>query len=401
MTKILGTAMDTGGSGINTMEISIMRTSDERYWSGTSWVDEARWLSVNGTTQWSYNASSVSWTSGKQYVIRSRAIDHATNIELVGVGNLFTFDIDNPSSIIDIPANNSFLNDLITISGTSLDIDGSGIDVVEICLRRNSDKRYWSGTDWLTKETWLLTTGTANWLYNTSFVLWTSNTIYSVQSRATDNAINIEHPNITVIFSVDQDKPSSTIDFPLDNSYLNNLNTISGYSSDQGGLGIQLIKISIMKVDDNNYWDGKKWSKDECWLLATGTDEWTFDASGVDWVSDSQYIIRSRAIDIAGNIEMHGSGITFIFDNQPPTDLSILINGDDEYTNSTAATLLLSAEDTGSGLALMSLSTDGNTWTSWEPFTGERSFTLPPLDGEKKVYFKVNDLGGKYCRTRV
>jgi len=50
MTKILGTAMDTGGSGINTMEISIMRTSDERYWIGTSWVDEARGLSANGTT---------------------------------------------------------------------------------------------------------------------------------------------------------------------------------------------------------------------------------------------------------------------------------------------------------------------------------------------------------------
>jgi len=42
----------------------------------------------------------------------------------------------------------------------------------------------------------------------------------------------------------------------------------------------------------------------------------------------------------------------------------------------------------------MSFSMDSITWTSWEPFSRERKFTLPPDDGEKTVYLKVKDEAG-------
>ena len=303
-------------------------------------------------------------------------------------------DTTAPVSTIIEPKNNGYYNNLNTIFGTSYDKKGdSGIDHVEITIKRLSDNYYWSGSSWLRAKTWLLADGKQNWSYDTNLFDWSSGIIYEIGSRALDLAKNIESPINKNTFFYDTIRPTSTIDFPIDNAFLNKLETISGTCSDTGGANLKSVQIGIQQFADNYYWNGIAWQYD-VYLFNLSFDEtglWTFDAKNVPWATDTKYIITSYAIDNADNIELIGGRVTFLFDDQPPVDLSIMINEGDEYTKSHEVLFSLNSEDTGSGVAEMTFSTDGMTWSSWETYSSNKSFKLPEGDGEKNCYFNVRD----------
>ena len=69
-----------------------------------------------------------------------------------------------------------------------------------------------------------------------------------------------------------------------------------------------------------------------------------------------------------------------------------MINDDDIYTNNSDVSLSITANDLGSNVAQMSFSFDNKTWTGWENYNDTRSLTLPDGDGDKKVYFRTNDI---------
>ncbi len=75
--------------------------------------------------------------------------------------------------------------------GTATDNNQSGIQKVEIRLKRDSDGMHWNGSIWSTAETWLLAIGTTDWNYGISKNAFVAGT-YSVHSRATDNAQTVE-----------------------------------------------------------------------------------------------------------------------------------------------------------------------------------------------------------------
>lgn len=78
--SILGTAADNE-SGLARVDLSIQRTSDEKYWNGEGWVeaedDEPR-MTADGTESWSY---SLSEPREDTYEIVSHAVDRTGNIE--------------------------------------------------------------------------------------------------------------------------------------------------------------------------------------------------------------------------------------------------------------------------------------------------------------------------------
>ncbi|MGB5933109.1 MAG: Ig-like domain-containing protein, partial [Anaerolineae bacterium] len=82
-------------------------------------------------------------------------------------------------------------------------------------------------------------------------------------------------------------------------------------------------------------------------------------------------------------------------DLTPPTG-SILINGGDEYTDSTGVTLTLSASDTN-GVSQMRFSNDGTSWSIWESYTTSKTWTLTASDGTKTVYVEYRDSPGNIC----
>jgi hypothetical protein len=307
----------------------------------------------------------------------------------------FQIDTTPPSTTIVLPVNNVYYNSLETIFGIASDPEiGTGINRIEISIKRFNDNKYWKGGTWIGKETWVTARGYSNWDYDAGKITWTSGVPYQIQTRAVDNATNVEVIDEGCTFIMDLDRPSSNVEFPLNGSYLNSLESIFGSSMDTGGSGISQVEICILRSTDKHCWSGIQWNSCEVWLDVDGKEDWLYDASGVAWTTDTKYTIYSKATDIAGNIESISLDEIFTFDNQPPHNLTILINNNNEFTNYTNITLSIDAFDTTSPDVQFALSIDRTTWSTWEELIESISFELSASDGEKTIYLKVKDLAG-------
>lgn len=313
----------------------------------------------------------------------------------------FKLDSTAPSSIILSPINNRYYFSLDTISGIASDsdlIEGTGIKQIEIMIQRLDDDNYWSGLSWVATETWLLTSGFNNWVYDSSSVPWSSGVQYIVQSRASDLTGNMESPSPGNIFIIDMEDPWSVIEGPINDTYLNRLDNISGRAGDSSGSGISEVEISINRLSDNTYWDGNGWNINEAWLTVTGTELWYYNTTTIEWLSDVHYLLSSQAIDSVNNIETPRTGITFMYDNRPPEELTIKINNDDEFTNSNSVSLTLHSIDLGAGISNMAFSIDNIVWSPWEPFNTAKTYFISNVEGAKKIYFKVDDKIGNIAQ---
>ena len=104
-------------------------------------------------------------------------------------------DSISPTSKILFPKNNTFYNKITTLKGKATDPEiSTGLNKVEISINRLIDDFYWTGQKGIDTEYWLITSGIKKWSYGTSSVIWHSGFKYNIQSRATDNATNIEIP---------------------------------------------------------------------------------------------------------------------------------------------------------------------------------------------------------------
>ncbi|KAF0215597.1 MAG: hypothetical protein FD174_4045, partial [Geobacteraceae bacterium] len=97
-----------------------------------------------------------------------------------------SIDTTPPKSEVAFPYNWAFIYDsIVTISGAANDDTGSGVKSVEISID--------GGTKWVAVN------GTSSWQYTWNV---TSSGVYTILSRATDNASNVEVPSTGVTFTV-------------------------------------------------------------------------------------------------------------------------------------------------------------------------------------------------------
>jgi hypothetical protein len=89
-----------------------------------------------------------------------------------------------------------------------------------------------------------------------------------------------------------------------------------------------------------------------------------------------------------------------IIGSTPPTG-EVAINNGDPFSNSTSVTLNLSASDPGSGVAEMRFSNDGINWSTWEPYSGSKTWTLSAGDGSKNVYVQFKDNAGNISEAYI
>jgi hypothetical protein len=307
-----------------------------------------------------------------------------------------TFKVDTvpPTSSISTP-DKLYNSELDNISGFAYDnLDGSGLNLVQISIVSQKNGYFWSGGIWTELETWLPADGTTDWTFNSKSVVLIPNMEYTVRSRAIDNAGNIEIKNEGITIVVETERPSSTLENFDDVFFINNnirLDMIMGEATDNGGSGVERVELCINRVLDNNYWDGTHWISKLIWLEAKGEDHWFYDASIVTWHTDVEYIIYTRSFDFAGNEELPYNQHKFMFDDRSPENLSISIVGVEEYTNTTKVTLSLNAEDSGSGVFRMSFSFNNEHWSPWQPYYATTIYELNAKDGQVTLYFNVMD----------
>jgi hypothetical protein len=100
------------------------------------------------------------------------------------------------------------------------------------------------------------------------------------------------------------------------------------------------------------------------------------------------------SIDNAGNEELSRNVLNGIkLDKTPPTG-SMFFGGNLTYVNSTSVTLMLSANDTISGIAQMHFSNDNIAWSDWEASNSSKDWMLASGDGPKVVYVQLRDNAG-------
>jgi hypothetical protein len=375
---IRGNAVDNNGSGIKLVELSIFCVNDNMYWRGTTWTNKETWLAVEGTTSWRYNTSSISWTSGYQYLIRSKATDNNDNSEIPSYGIIINFDMDEPISHIQNPLDNSWLSELNVINGTALDTGGSGIDKVELSIFHPNSNKYWAGIAWSMVETWLDAEGSEDWNYDSTMINWQTDQEYIIKSKVKDNAGNLQSPTAKSKFIFDNTQPKGlSVHIENDNNYTNTRN----------------VKLEI-KIDDqiNSYnlyemsfsFNNKDWTS---WEPFKKTTQLKLSSS------NGKKSIHLRVKDLAGNIAEPVSD-SIILDTTLPEIHSISLNTGNKYTNSILLDIKLDCYDMLSGIDEMSFSFDGLSWTNWEPYMQDISIFIPLGDGTKNIYFKVKDSAG-------
>jgi hypothetical protein len=106
---------------------------------------------------------------------------------------------------------------------------------------------------------------------------------------------------------------------------------------------------------------------------------------------DGLAAVHAEFSDYAGNISQCADSI--VLDTGAPT-CSIVIEGDASYVTSAAVTLTLASGDGGSGVGGMRFSDDGESWTDWEPYATEKTWTLAGDDGTKTVFARFSDAAG-------
>jgi hypothetical protein len=172
------------------------------------------------------------------------------------------------------------------------------------------------------------------------------------------------------VFKIDTIEPVSSVTTPVNNGFYKSISGISGSASDYGGIGIDVVNISLMRVFDGNFWTGSSWEPGESWLSVTGSEIWEYDAVSVIFESGLQYKVKSRAIDLAQHQENEIEEIMFTIDSDAP---SVLINPQIDMIYLTDLDIITgSAEDkNGAGVDFVELNIirnsdnlywDGTTW---------------------------------------
>jgi hypothetical protein len=127
------------------------------YYSTEQYTTEERWIFPAGTNYTAISDGVWYWK------VRAKdADDFWTNF---CEPRKLIIDTHSPNSAAIVPVQDGNYNNLTIISGIANDDDnGTGISKVELSIRDINLDKYWNGSTWADKQTWLIATGTVQWI---------------------------------------------------------------------------------------------------------------------------------------------------------------------------------------------------------------------------------------------
>ncbi|RKZ15496.1 hypothetical protein DRQ17_06410, partial [bacterium] len=384
--EVYGTASDSDSgvypAGIKNVLISIQidpnGSPPGNWWDGDGWDSASEvWFTASYSGgNWSYNTSTITWLSAKEYRIRTKSSDNASpsNVEVEPL-NYVDFTIDNvaPVSYFIKPSSgasyNNSDNKLTTLYGTAED-DASGVLKVEIAIQDFSVGKYYDGSAFNSDTpVWLLTSSTstgltADWSYPAP--PWTSGHYYRAYVKATDKT-QVPEPNVEtehyVQFSIDIKPPTVVVKDPQNGVFRREVNSISGTADDDFS-GVDTIMLRILEVNTTSQWNGVAFvGTGEYWLSVStsnpGLPDWQYTGiTNSDWTSGYTYKLIPSGTDKAQNEVVNYSTSTFYYDSIAPTSTVVSPQNNTYYRASVLNSLEGTSEDkpTGAGLVNAGLS---------------------------------------------
>ncbi len=388
-----GTAADTGGSNLASVKLTLQRSSDNFYYTGSGWASAKTEINPDGTSNWSWG---FPYLADGRYSLQAIARDGAGNIGYSSV-NTFTLgsasDTTPPAANIVSPASNGNYTVIYGANGTASDSGGSGLTSVKLTLQRSSDNLYYSGAGWAQQATELSLDGTSSWSWGAPYL---ADGKYSLQAIARDGAGNIGRSNV-VTFNLgtgDTTPPTALITAPIDTWSYTSLSSATGTASDS--VGVSKVRVRLQRASDSKYWNGSDWSATNADAAASGTTNWSF---ALPTLADGSYMLRATASDDAGN--SGSSAVTqFVVDKTAPSVVVIEPRSGKAYSSLPAANGTASDSN---GLyevrCIIQRSSDGRYWngsqwvTTWTELlsigTTDWSFTMPDLARGSYTFWAV------------
>lgn len=208
LTSLSGTAQANGGATLNRVIVAFGRRTGSgayEFWNGTAWVSNISYQlstldAAAGTWSFSNLPTGLDLTDGT-YTVRAVAYDNSN--QNTTAQTYFTLDRVNPTVAITTPANSATLASLTQIAGTVSE-GGSGLQRIDIVIKRLSDNMRWSYTKWVTNETGnRATVSGTNWILNTSLPSGADlpSGGYELKAVAFDNAGNVGVSSVQVTIS--------------------------------------------------------------------------------------------------------------------------------------------------------------------------------------------------------
>lgn len=308
------------GTGLSRVVISIQRNSDGLYWTGTEFSFSRAFLPTttspnpapgsSATVHFTFdNVPTGNLLRDGSYQIIARAYDIAGNY--TGTTIFISIDQQAPTITLTAPRDGTAVNNLALIRGTVQDNQGgSGISRVRLTILRNIDGKYWNGTAFTSRVTFLpaILAG-KTFVYHGSFpVSQLTQSSYTLSAIAFDRAGNQGMANSTV--SIDRIAPTD-VKFIVPTSSakggkvtVRTLPLISVAANDDlFGSGISRIDLNLQRAGDRAYYDGSGFTSRPTALtttLAGGLYVYApkFAAGALQ---DGVYILTAIVYDSAGN----------------------------------------------------------------------------------------------------
>ena len=370
---LCGTYGDGTGSGVAQVQVSLRRGAGN-YWNGTAFASGAEvWNTATLVAgNWSYAFPASSFPADDSYTVRVRAVDAVSNTQ-TPASRTFTYDTTNPSALFTFPAASGNYTTAgwnagcatSGLCGTHSDA-GSGVQSVQVSLRRVSTGNYWNGTAFSSgSEVFQVATLVGgNWSYAFAAANFPADGDYTVHVRATDDAGNTETgPSRT--FKIDNTTPTSTTTFPASSGIYSTAGWnagcgtigLCGTHGDGAGSGVAQVQVSL-RQGTGNYWNGTGFaSGSEVWnttSLAGGN--WSYAFAAASFPADGSYTVRVRSTDVAGNVETPNSR-TFTIDRTAPQ--TTIDSSPLNPTSATGATFNFSSSE---GSSTFQCRIDGGAW---------------------------------------
>ncbi|HOW89009.1 MAG TPA: hypothetical protein PL037_01910, partial [Elusimicrobiales bacterium] len=340
---------------------------------------------------------------GYRYEIQTQALDFSsntagalTNYETALSTVAFIVDMTTPTfrSLTFSTQTLNYVFSTVKATGTLLDpppspVGGSvvsGVDKVYYKLQdisngaqhTQADGYYWNGSTW-TVDVSTLEAGvhSSSWtigspygvLPSTSYwARWDPSPIgrkYRISMWVKDRATNVTDPAAAyadLIF--DSSAPVSAVvnPAPPDGAVLDIIGVLSGTAMDPSTSTIKWVYVSVQNRADNGqgdcqdpqtrgkYWGGATGSDwtgfSETWLPATSYDPdtkvWAFSPSpAINWDPDCYYVVKSSAVDRAGNYQVYVSSRDFKYvAANAETKLLVPVGPDIKYYSANQASYL-------------------------------------------------------------
>ena len=333
-----------------------------------------------------------------------RATDEAGNTDASPSSFTWIVDTAAPSSATSFPAASGEYNvagwnagcPTSGLCGTYGDGPaGSGVDTVQVSIRRDSTGLYWNGASFSAgSETWANTAlASGDWSRAFPASSFPADGDYTVRVRATDEAGNVQTP-ASRTFLFDGTAPTGSLTAPADGAALRGAAVAVSSDSADSGSGVTSAEFQRRPAG------GGAWTTIDTDANAPYSVDWNTTA-----VSDGDYDLRVVTTDDAGNSTSSATR-TVTVDNTVPSSATLdtlpdAIRDGQQLTGSAA--------DAGSGVdSLTYFYCEGTSCTPSTPIgsssTGPSygvTWSSQPADGDVRVLVRVTDEAGNTLDSAV